>query len=92
MNICVNDAAKTFDECSDTWLTCENLASDDCKETTAMIAGTTSVREYASMKMKYCRQKLQKYCMAKTQCEDESAVCWGPQLRNSICTYDEETW
>ena len=48
--ICVSDA-KSFDECSDTWLTCADIASDDCKNTSAVVADATSVRKYASAKM-----------------------------------------
>ena len=92
LKICVDEDAASQSACSDTWATCADIDPDDCRNTTAVVADATSVRAYASAKMKCRREKQQKFCTTKAQCEDESGSCWGPQLRDSICTYDETTY
>ena len=92
LKICVDSGAPSLSDCSDTWLTCDDIDPDDCKDTEAKAENATSVRKYVSASLKCRREKQQQYCTTKSQCEDESGTCWGPQLRNSICTHEEDNY
>ena len=42
--ICVNSDANSFSDCSDTWLTCEDIDPDDCKDTEAKAEDATAAQ------------------------------------------------
>ena len=90
-DICVGDAG-TKSDCGDSWLSCEDLEPEFCQDPDASEDDAGSVRAYAAAKLGCRLERALHQCKTQWQCEKQSGTCWGPQLRDQICSYDEETW
>ena len=90
-DICVGDAG-TKSDCGDSWLSCEDLEPEFCQDPDASEDDAGSVRAYAAAKLGCRLERALHQCKTQWQCEKESGTCWGRQLRDQVCSYDEETW
>ena len=84
--ICMDNTDTSRDQCSNTWLSCEDLLAESCSGT----IDNTTLHGYASQYLNCKKTKEPRFCKTKQQCESETGECHGPQLRDEICYHDSE--
>lgn len=84
--ICMDSTDTNRDQCSNTWLTCEDLLAESCSGT----IDVTTLHGYVSQYLNCKKTKEPRFCKTKQQCESETGECHGPQLRDEICYHDYE--
>ena len=86
LDICVDEAATDFDQCSDmSWSTCEDIAPEVCEDHSTQ----NTIPHYISNFLSCRRDKKTSFCDSEAECE-ASGRCMGPMLRDQICYFDED--